>query len=123
MSEPLNEPAYQTQLKNEVDSLANADILSPAYLRKKLLLWFFRNMITALLCWYFWEKWWIKWVLWIGVPVAVINLLVILLGPLMLRRKLGNLRQQIERMKSDNNNQFYETNEGFFTDMDLTGND
>src|SRR5688572_8313150 len=123
MSEPVNEPAYKTQLKNEVDALANADILSPAYLRKKLLLWFIRNMITALICWYFWEKWWIKWVLWIGIPVAVIYLLMILLGPLMLRRKLGNLRQQIERMRSDNNNQFYETNDGLFTDHGSSGND
>jgi hypothetical protein len=101
MEEPVDQPTYKTELKNEIENLARTDILSPAYLKKKLILWFARNMITALLCWYYWEKPWIKWVFWIGITVAVINLLMILLGPLLLRRKLASLRQQIERTGGD----------------------
>jgi hypothetical protein len=97
-NDDMNEPAYKRSLREEADALSNTDILSPAYLRKKLLMWFIRNLITAVICWYFWEKAWVKWVLWIGIPLAVISLLMILLGPYLLRRKLRSVQRRIEGM-------------------------
>ena len=96
MSEPGEEPRYKTQLREETEALANTDILSPAYRRKKILIWFIRNLITALICWYYWEKWWVKWLLWIGVPLAIISLLMILVGPYLLRRKIKTFREKID---------------------------
>ena len=90
-------PDYRESLIEETNALAGEAILTPAYQRKKLLLWFFRNAITALFVWYFWEKPWIKWVLWIGIPLALTNLVLVLLGPYLLRRKLTAVRRTIDR--------------------------
>lgn len=91
-------PDYRESLLEETNELANESILTPAYQRRKLLLWLFRNTITVLFAWYFWEKPWIKWVLWIGIPLALLNLLLILLGPYLLRRKIRAVRRTINRM-------------------------
>jgi hypothetical protein len=98
MNEQLNESTYKQSLEDEAKQLGVAEVLNPAYQRKKLLLWLVRNAITALICWYFWEKEWVKWVLWIGIPLALLNLLMILLGPYLLRKKLQSVQKKINRM-------------------------
>jgi hypothetical protein len=98
MNEQPQQPAYKQSLEDETKQLAAAEVLQPAYQRKKLLLWLVRNAITALICWYFWEKEWVKWVLWIGIPLVLLNLLMILLGPYLLRRKLRSVQEKINSM-------------------------
>lgn len=95
-NEENDNTGYKASLREEVQSLSVTDVVSPAYQRRKLLIWFVRNLITAMLCWIFWEKPWVKWVLWIGIPLAILNLLMILIGPYLLRRKIKSLQRKIE---------------------------
>ena len=94
----MEEDKNYVPLETEWQQLAHDPVLSPAYQKKKLLFWLIRNSLTAVLCYVFWEKTWVKWVLWIGIPLSLINLLLILLGPYLLRKKMQAVHKRIKAL-------------------------
>ncbi|MBL7962958.1 MAG: hypothetical protein JNM31_03850 [Flavobacteriales bacterium] len=73
--------------------------MSPAMRRRKLLFWVFRQMVLAVLAWTFWERTWMRWLFWIGVAIALINLFMILCMPSYLRRMRRRGEAAMERLE------------------------
>ena len=94
----MEQEKFMEPFKDELQELANDPVLSKAYQKKKLFFWLIRNVITAIICYIFWEKSWVKWVLWIGIPIALASLLIILLGPILLRKKMKAVQKRISAM-------------------------
>ncbi|MBL7945623.1 MAG: hypothetical protein JNN32_06120 [Flavobacteriales bacterium] len=62
------------------EAIAQATV-SPAVRNRKLVFWGVRQVLLCVAGWYFWDKPWMRWVFWIGVAIALINLAMILLMP------------------------------------------
>ena len=58
-------------------------------------------MRLCALAWYFWDSEWMRWIFWVGVGIALINLAMILLMPRFLaaRQRKGNTAlDRLERL-------------------------
>ncbi len=88
--QPLHEGSEELRQRMQ-EAIAQAT-MSPAVRKRKLVLWGFRQVLLCVLAWYFWDHTWMRWVFWIGVAVALINLAMILLMPAFLaaQRRKGN---------------------------------
>ena len=79
------------------ETIAEATI-SPAARQRKFLFWGIRQVLLCALGWYFWDKTWMRWVFWIGVAVAVLNLAMILLMPRFLTAQMRKGNKAIDRL-------------------------
>ncbi len=99
MDEQQENPAsWREGLKEELDEVSEAQVLNKAYLRKKLIFWFIRAVLSVILYIIFWKYEWVRWSLFVTVPVSLASLLLIILGPFLLRRKIRNLEKRIDRL-------------------------
>jgi hypothetical protein len=70
-----------------LDSAAGTPLLDPAYRRRKLILWTIRQVIAVGLAYWFWERWWVRWLFALAVVLALFNLgLLLFAGPYLKRR-------------------------------------
>ena len=91
------------QLQNELENLSANPLFDPAFRRKKLVIWVVRNTITAILYIIFWKYEWVRWTLFLGIPLAVFSLLTITLFPWLLQRKMNSTRKSIEKLDASLN--------------------
>ena len=91
------------QLQNELDELSASPLPDPAFRRKKLVIWAVRNTITAILYIIFWKYEWVRWTLFLGIPLAVFSLLTITLFPWFLQRKMDSTRKSIQKLDDTQN--------------------
>lgn len=71
---------------------------SPAARQRKLVFWSIRQVLLCALAWYFWDKTWMRWVFWIGVAVAVLNMAMILLMPRFLTAQMRKGSKAADRL-------------------------
>ena len=91
------------QLQNELENLSASPLLDPAFRRKKLVIWTVRNTITAILYIIFWKYEWVRWTLFLGIPLAVFSLLTIALFPWLLERKMNRARKSMQKLDDTQN--------------------
>ena len=99
-TEPGTEGSEDLRRRME-DAIAQAT-LSPALRKRKLTLWVVRQVLLCVLACTFWEKTWMRWVFWIGVVIAIINLAMILWMPRFLaaqRRKGTRALDRLEELE------------------------
>ena len=87
------------QLQHELESLSASPILDPVFRRKKLVIWAIRNTITAILYIIFWKYEWVRWTLFLGIPLALFSLLTITLFPWLLQKKMNRARKSIQKLE------------------------
>lgn len=79
------------------EAIAQATV-SPTVRNRKLVFWCFRQVLLCVAAWYFWDRTWMRWVFWIGVAVALINLAMILLMPRFLAAQQRKGNKAIDRL-------------------------
>jgi cell division protein FtsW (lipid II flippase) len=89
------EKPISDSLQKELDATKANEILSPAYQKRKLILWLIRNSILVVLYILFWKYEWVRWSLYVTVPLAMLSLMTIVFVPYLLRRKLENTKRKI----------------------------
>lgn len=94
-NEPYDDP-LRDQFEEELNRMRENTILSPAYRRKKILIWIVRTAIAAAAYYFLWEYKWIRWTLLIYVPVSLVSLLSIVGWSILLNRKIDQTRQQVD---------------------------
>jgi hypothetical protein len=83
-------------LKNEMEELSKNPILSKAYRNKKLLLYAIRTIIAIVIIYFLWDYSWVKWVLYIYIPLNLISLLSILGWNIFLNKRIKKSQQCID---------------------------
>jgi hypothetical protein len=83
-------------LKNEMEELSKNPILSKAYRNKKLLLYAIRTIIAIIIIYFLWDYSWVKWVLYIYIPLNLISLLSILGWNIFLNKRIKKSQQCID---------------------------
>ena len=93
-----NPTSWRKGFKEDLHEVSEAEVLSKTYVRKKLLFWFIRAVLSVILYIIFWKYEWVRWSLFLTVPVSLISLLLIVLGPYLLRRKIRKLEKRIDQL-------------------------
>ena len=83
-----------------LEHIRSNSILSPVYRRKKILLWFLRTAALAILYVLLWKYTWIKWTLWITVPLCVLNIVSIYTWKYLLQQKINKNQLELAEMEA-----------------------
>lgn len=86
------------QFDNELTRAQNGIVLSREYKRKKLIMYAIRTIIAIVLFYIFWEHQWVKWMLYVYIPVNLIFLVSIFVVPSFLKRKIDETQDKIEEL-------------------------
>ena len=85
------------KISTDIDKdIENAvDIIDPKFMKKKLIFWAIRNIISAVFYFIFWDNYWVRMSLYVTIPISIFSLLMIILSPILIKRKLkkANIRK------------------------------
>lgn len=87
---------YRKNLLKGIDDLSDQQRLSLAYKKRKLVIWTFRTALSAVLYVIFWKYEWLRWTLFLYVPLALFNLIMILGFNYILDKKVNKLRSRLD---------------------------
>lgn len=93
-------PSLDDAFKAQMENSGASTMMSPAFRRRKMIMWTVRLIVACLLAYFFWEHKWVRVVFWIYVVLAAIGLFAIVAMPILLRRKMEQARAQMEHMAS-----------------------
>jgi len=85
-------------LKRELEKVGAEEILSSEYRRKKLIIYAIRTILSIILYYFLWEYKWVRLSLWAYVPLNLLGLGVIVLGPYFLKRKMAKVQSKIDNL-------------------------
>lgn len=97
--EPRPDEAGQAYLASLERALDNP-LLDPAYRRRKLFFWTFRQCVSIALAWWFWDLWWVRLLFGVVVVLAVFQLVMLLWGGPMLRRRAERARERFFELEA-----------------------
>jgi len=86
------------QFDNQLKEAQENTVLSAEYRRKKLIMYVIRTTIAVALFYFLWEHEWIKWVLYIYIPLNLIFLISIFVMPYFLKRKINKTHQLVDEV-------------------------
>ena len=88
----------KNQFEEELAKAQQDSVLSPEYRRKKLIMYVIRTAIAIALFYWLWEHQWVKWLLWVYIPLNLIFLVAIFVMPYALKKKIQKTQQKIEEL-------------------------
>jgi hypothetical protein len=88
------------ELQRELDNISEGALLSPEIIRKKLIMWVIRNAISVFLIWYFWDHWFMKYALWIIIPLSLFSLISIVGFNYFVKRKLAKTQKSVDLLSN-----------------------
>ncbi len=97
--EPRPDEAGQAYLASLERALDNP-LLDPAYRRRKLFFWTFRQCVSIALAWWFWDLWWVRLLFGVVVVLAVFRLVMLLWGGPMLHRRAERVRERFFELEA-----------------------
>ena len=86
------------QFEEELKSIEKDTVLSPAYRRKKLIIYTIRTSIAIVLFYLLWKNEWAKWLLILYIPLNLISLISIFGWNYFLSKKIEKTKQSIEEL-------------------------
>ena len=90
------ESIIRDELEN---SIKNVEILNPEYRKKKLIFWAVRVVFSIVLYVIFWKYVWVRYTLFLTVPISLFSLCSITLMPYFLNKKIEKTKQKIEKIE------------------------
>ncbi|WP_405563825.1 hypothetical protein [Polaribacter sp. Asnod6-C07] len=87
---------YRNEIKKELEEVEENEIFSKQFKRKKTIIWFVRTIFATVLYYYFWEYNWVKWSLFLYVPLNLFGLFLIYGSSYFLKRKAEKLKTENE---------------------------
>ncbi|MFT4761999.1 MAG: hypothetical protein ACI9XO_003316 [Paraglaciecola sp.] len=86
-------------LQNELDAIHQEAFMSEAQRKKKLMMWGIRNLLSAALIWYFWEATWMKYALWVIIPLSLLSLGMILFYNKIVSSRLERAQGKVDSLE------------------------
>jgi cell division protein FtsW (lipid II flippase) len=90
-----NNEALSESFENELANIQNKTLLNAEYRKRKLILWVIRTIILVILYVIFWKYNWVKKSLYFTIPLSTLSLLMILVAPYLIKRKIERTKQKI----------------------------
>lgn len=96
----MQEEKFENTIRGEFEnSIKNVGILNSEYRKKKLIFWTIRAILSVVLYILFWKYIWVRYTLFITVPLSLFSLYSITLMPYFLNKKIEKTRQKIETVE------------------------
>ncbi len=83
------------EFKTEINTLLEEGRMSPRMRKRKLITWVIRTLITLLLYIIFWKYEWVRYTLFIYIPLSVFSLISILAFNYLLERKAARAKAKM----------------------------
>jgi len=93
------------ELQDELDKIREGSLLSSEIIRKKLIMWIIRNALSIVLIWYFWDHWFMKYALWIIIPLSLFSLISIVGFNYFVKRKLSKTQGAVDKLSDTQDNE------------------
>lgn len=85
-------------LKEELEKLSQDPILSKEFRNKKFIIYLVRTLISVVIIYFLWDYEWIKWVLYLYIPLNLISLVSIFGWNFFLNKKLKKSQEQLNEV-------------------------
>lgn len=90
------DPSLKEAFENELENIKSETVLSPAYRRKKTIIWAIRTLIAIVLFVIFWKHTWVRWFLIAYIPLNLFSLFSIYGSKALMNKKIEKTRRKIE---------------------------
>lgn len=94
----MAENSFKKEFEAEVERIQADEIMSKDYQKKKLKLYFIRTTLSIILFVVLWKYQWVRWALWVYIPLNLLGLVAILVPPILLKRKIEKTRKKVEEV-------------------------
>lgn len=89
---------FKQQFEKELKEAQDSPVLSPEFRRKKLMMYLIRTVIAVVLFFVFWDYEWVKWFLYVYIPLNLISLFSIFVVPYFLNKKMSKTQEKIDEL-------------------------
>lgn len=86
------------ELSKELNEIKSDNLFSTAYRKKKLVIWTVRTLLAVVLYVVFWKHEWVRWSLFLYVPLNAFGLLSIFGTSYFLNKKMERTSRKIEEL-------------------------
>lgn len=84
------------QLQKQLEEARGEDFMSPAYRKRKLIMWAIRTVIAIIMYYFLWDVQWVRWTLWLYVPLNLFLPVSLLGGNYFLNKKIEKVSRKID---------------------------
>ena len=84
------------ELKAEIQQFSNESKLGKTYLKRKLIAWIFRTILTIIIYIIFWKYEWVRWTLLLYIPLSIFNIVMIFGFNRLVDKKVKDLNAKID---------------------------
>ena len=84
------------ELKAEIQQFSNESKLDKKYLKRKLIAWIVRTILTIILYIIFWKYEWVRWTLLLYIPLTIFNIVMIFGFNRLVDKKVKELNAKID---------------------------
>jgi len=88
-------------LEKKLEEARGEDFMSPAYRKKKLIMWAIRTVIAVVIYYLLWDVKWVRWSLWLYVPLNLFLPISLLGGNYFLNKKLNRVSKMVEELDEE----------------------
>lgn len=85
-------------LKKELEQLSKRPIFTKEFRNKKLIIYLVRTIIAAIIIYSLWDYKWVKWVLYLYVPLNLFSLISIFGWNFFLNKKIKKSQEQLDKV-------------------------
>ena len=80
----------------ELEEIKNNEVFDAKYRKRKAINWLIRTIIAIVLYVVFWDNEWVRWSLWIYVPLNLFGLVTLFIVPYLLKKRTRKPRKENE---------------------------
>jgi hypothetical protein len=97
----ITKETVRENFSKDLEAISHDKILSPGFIRKKLIFWLIRTVITIVLYIIFWKYSWVRWTLILTVPLNLLGLFAIVGAPYLIKRRMERMKQSVRAANID----------------------
>ncbi len=87
-------------IQQDFDEMRKNEIFTPEYKRARLRAWGIRTLLSVALYAIFWKYAWVRWSLWVSVPLTVLSLVMVIGMPYLLKRRLEKFEKEMKEIEA-----------------------
>ncbi len=89
------------EFQKQLEEARGDDFMSPKYRKKKLTIWAIRTVIAIIMYYFLWDVKWVRWTLWLYVPLNLFLPISLLGGNYFLNKKIERVSKKIDKMEEE----------------------
>ncbi|MFI5132461.1 MAG: hypothetical protein ACHQFX_20830 [Chitinophagales bacterium] len=87
---------WKEDIKEELENIAETDRITASYRKRKLIMWSVRTVLSILIYVIFWKHQWVRWTLFLYIPLSIFNLVMIFGFNYILDRKIKKIKSKLD---------------------------